>query len=64
MRKGGELTSAQARHEEARNRDTSKPQKVDDGPFFLCLVESENMMAVSEFGLKNAGKKIATVPKL
>lgn len=53
-----------ARHEEARERDTSKPVKVDDGPFFLCLVESEYAMGVSEFGIKNVGKEIATVPKL
>lgn len=52
------------RHQEARDRDTSTPQMIDDGPFSIVLVESENMMAVSEYALKNAGKDVPSVPKL
>ena len=36
-------------HEAATVRDT-KPEKVDDLPFYIFLLETENMMRVTEFG--------------
>ncbi len=35
---------------------STKPEKIDDGPFFVFLLESENMMKVTEWGANAAAK--------
>lgn len=42
-------------HEAAMVRDT-KPEKIDDAPFFVFLLETEQMMRVTEWGQMRAGK--------
>lgn len=44
--------------EEATTRSTA-PERVDDGPFFVFLLESERMMRVTDWGRKAAGRNDA-----
>lgn len=41
----------------ARMRSTEL-EKVDDYPFLIFLLEAENMMGVSEWGTKMAGRRL------
>jgi len=49
--------STKEQHEMARMRSTEL-EKVDDYPFLIFLLEAENMMGVSEWGTKMAGRRL------
>ena len=56
-------------HEAAMERSTA-PEKIDDMPFYVFLLETENMMRVTEFGrvlsvsMTKPGKAKGKVSKL